>query len=177
MKIYIYKTLVIVTFVLLFSCENTVDRKSTEDYYSSIVSMTEKQDSSYQEFLSTFKNLTTKANESTGRRLNSTDHAMLIKSYENFMDRLNTDKKFLRDLKEVDNEINLKYHIEKHTAFVDSSMHSFMPKVFHYLEISLDSADTKFWNEFDNLRLVVEKEQSERKVIDELAETFKKKHF
>ena len=29
------------------------------------------------------------------------------------MDRLNTDKKFLRDLKEVDNEINLKYHIEK----------------------------------------------------------------
>lgn len=177
MKIYLYTTLFITTLSLFFSCENTNDRKATDDYYSSIVTMTEKQDSCYQTFLSTFKNLTTKANESIGKRLDSTDHSTLIKSYKTFMDNLNADKKFLHDLKEVDNEINLKYHLERHTAFVDSAMQSFMPKVFRYLEISLDSADTKFWNEFDNLRLVVEKEQSERKKIEELAEAFKKKHM
>ncbi len=162
--------------LLTFSCETAIDKENVDKYYSSIVIMTEKQDASYKKFVSTFKTLIDKANVSEGRRLDSTDLATMTNSYKVFIYGLKSDKKMLQNLKEVDQEINLKYNIEKHISFVDSALQAFMPKVFHYLKISLDSADNKFWQEFDSLKIVTETEQNQRKKIDELAEKFRQKY-
>lgn len=92
------------------------------------------------------------------------------------MDKLEVDMKLLQNIKEVDNEINLKYNYEKHLIFADSTFKNTMPKIFNYLKISLDSVDTGFQEQIEKLKVVVEKEQVQRQKIDELSLKFRQKY-
>jgi hypothetical protein len=163
-------------YTLLFSCKPAIDKKAINDYYFFIQTMSEKQDSSYSHFLNTFGTYMTKANESEGRRLDSSDLAILTTEYNTFMDELKSDITQLKNLKEVDNEINLKYNYEKHIVFVDSTLGDVMPKILSSLKIGLDSVDNDFRNELNNLNIVVGKEQSQREKNDELSLKFRQRY-
>ena len=92
------------------------------------------------------------------------------------MTKLDSGKTAIKNLNEIDSEINLKIHLENQMAYVDSSLKTIMPEIIMILETGLESGTEETQTKIESFKKAVAVNKDKGTKIESLSVQFQEKY-
>lgn len=169
--------ILITVLVTIYSCSsNKVDQATALKYYETIQTVTTTQVSDFKNFMSVFKQSFETAQLKNPQKLDSVELDKFKLAYQTFMTKLDSGKTAIKNLNEIDSEINLKIHLENQMAYVDSSLKTIMPEIIMILETGLESGTEETQTKIESFKKAVAVNKDKGTKIESLSVQFQEKY-
>lgn len=169
--------IVITVLVTICSCSsNKVDQATASEYFRTIQTVASIEVGYFNNFMSVFKQSFETAQLKTPQKLDSVELDNFKVAYQTFMTKLDSGKTVIKNLNEIDSEINLKKNVENQMAYVDSSLKIIMPEFIMLLETGVESNSAETQTKIESFKIAVAINKDKGKKIESLSEKFKEKY-